>query len=105
MRRGLKSVSVLPAVILLMTIRRFPDEEGTEMAHISSERVGADKSIRRFPDEEGTEIRTRCAILGLSALRSEDSPMRRGLKLGWQQGRGPHRQTRSEDSPMRRGLK
>ncbi len=74
-------MSVLPAVILLMTIRRFPDEEGTEMAHISSERVGADKSIRRFPDEEGTEIMTGDYERRASTLRSEDSPMRRGLKF------------------------
>ncbi len=36
--------------------------------------------IRRFPDEEGTEICENESVTGRSACRSEDSPMRRGLK-------------------------
>gem|GEM_PF-6428814 len=37
-------------------IRRFPDEEGTEICGNPSRRDLAPGPIRRFPDEEGTEI-------------------------------------------------
>ncbi len=62
--------------------------------------------IRRFPDEEGTEIALRVRTSSRwSGDRSEDSPMRRGLKLLIELVPGVWLDIRSEDSPMRRGLK
>src|SRR5579885_270785 len=62
------------------TIRRFPDEEGTEICPTSRRRAIPSRSIRRFPDEEGTEIWQGVSDEEKQAHRSEDSPMRRGLK-------------------------
>ncbi len=38
------------------SIRRFPDEEGTEMHFAAPFCAPLLAAIRRFPDEEGTEI-------------------------------------------------
>ncbi len=58
MRRGLKSVLVDARIEHIAAIRRFPDEEGTEIGQsMPRVRHGTSMSIRRFPDEEGTEIR------------------------------------------------
>src|SRR5579885_2349273 len=62
-------------------IRRFPDEEGTEMGSGVGVSFLWRFPIRRFPDEEGTEIALRVRTSSRwSGDRSEDSPMRRGLK-------------------------
>ncbi len=55
MRRGLKSSTVTANLLNGTTIRRFPDEEGTEML-TPPLKVSAFCTIRRFPDEEGTEM-------------------------------------------------
>ncbi len=39
-----------------MPIRRFPDEEGTEILGVRRFASKGAGPIRRFPDEEGTEI-------------------------------------------------
>src|SRR5579885_2115404 len=83
MRRGLKLVEPADrAGQTSVAIRRFPDEEGTEMELCDQPFLSQRISIRRFPDEEGTEI-SRAGLAGrLQESRSEDSPMRRGLKCG-----------------------
>src|SRR5579885_2479673 len=115
-----------------MTIRRFPEEEGTEIPSNGKSKITSVTTIRRFPDEEGTEIPDVVAEAeAWLGERSEDSPMRRGLKYGDAQDvsgaistirRFPDEEgteisrdsrssstrpgyDRSEDSPMRRGLK
>src|SRR5579885_1922933 len=79
MRRGLKSSAAHALHIRRVSIRRFPDEEGTEMSRASA-RLCRRPPIRRFPDEEGTEICTTRSRRFTIQYRSEDSPMRRGLK-------------------------
>ncbi len=57
MRRGLKYETDARATAQQTAIRRFPDEEGTEMAaHYAHAITMQEPPIRRFPDEEGTEI-------------------------------------------------
>src|SRR5579885_2115403 len=57
MRRGLKLVEPADrAGQTSVAIRRFPDEEGTEMELCDQPFLSQRISIRRFPDEEGTEI-------------------------------------------------
>ncbi len=55
MRRGLKLLLRKLAGRGEKAIRRFPDEEGTEM-RMQVGLFSAPSAIRRFPDEEGTEI-------------------------------------------------
>src|SRR5579885_2191579 len=82
MRRGLKWKGPHRRCWRWGPIRRFPDEEGTEMELCDQPFLSQRISIRRFPDEEGTEI-SRAGLAGrLQESRSEDSPMRRGLKCG-----------------------
>ncbi len=51
MRRGLKSVLVDARIEHIAAIRRFPDEEGTEIGQsMPRVRHGTSMSIRRFPD-------------------------------------------------------
>src|SRR5579885_503099 len=57
MRRGLKCRSLPGPRSARKAIRRFPDEEGTEMDLWNAGKLPMIfVAIRRFPDEEGTEI-------------------------------------------------
>src|SRR5579885_1312350 len=103
MRRGLKSSAAHALHILRFSIRRFPDEEGTEISRRRQRRAGR-ASIRRFPDEEGTEMSR------ASARLCRRPPIRRfpdeeGTEICTTRSRRFTIQYRSEDSPMRRGLK
>src|SRR5579885_350489 len=103
MRRGLKSSAAHALHILRFSIRRFPDEEGTEISRRRQRRAGR-VSIRRFPDEEGTEMSR------ASARLCRRPPIRRftdeeGTEICTTRSRRFTIQYRSEDSPMRRGLK
>ncbi len=42
--------------MIFVAIRRFPDEEGTEIEFGFAGVDSRGRTIRRFPDEEGTEI-------------------------------------------------
>src|SRR5579885_3572021 len=103
MRRGLKSSAAHALHILRFSIRRFPDEEGTEISRRRQRRAGR-VSIRRFPDEEGTEMSR------ASARLCRRPPIRRfpdeeGTEIRTEGSRDERCGRRSEDSPMRRGLK
>ncbi len=57
MRRGLKYKLVADIAEEVKPIRRFPDEEGTEiLPNTPCLRFHFRPPIRRFPDEEGTEM-------------------------------------------------
>ncbi len=57
------------------------------------------------PMRRGLKYRRRRAFIDQGSQRSEDSPMRRGLKSDSCPCSLRHAGYRSEDSPMRRGLK
>ncbi len=59
MRRGLKYRGRREPRPTVPPIRRFPDEEGTEIRRDGAAQLAYVLAIRRFPDEEGTEIADR----------------------------------------------
>ncbi len=73
MRRGLKYKRSAAAMRIPPTIRRFPDEEGTEIMAIRVRPGTYYLPIRRFPDEEGTEI-TRNAARPTGTGRDQKIP-------------------------------
>src|SRR5579885_3593224 len=106
MRRGLKSSFFESSLRARYSIRRFPDEEGTEMLGIDLQ-VYAEPAQRSedSPMRRGLKFGRLDEALLDPNRRSEDSPMRRGLKFGRLDEALLDPNRRSEDSPMRRGLK
>ncbi len=80
MRRGLKYV----AMVRRSSRMSSRSEDSPMRRGLKSQTAAAHKAqllaIRRFPDEEGTEMRILVGRVRHVHRRSEDSPMRRGLK-------------------------